>query len=190
MDAALHESSLGWQRTSEETRLDSRASLDAFQELYRLQGARLKSIALNLLGNVDDAEDAVQEVFLRAHRSLGKFRGQAALSTWTYRILLNYCRDVWRKKRYRQEVQPEVHPDVPIDPPVPAGNHPLRMALEASVARLSRKHREVFLLFEVEGFTHAEIGGMLEMSEPASKNLLYEAKQQLRVLLKKKGTKP
>ena len=78
-------------------------SLSAYEQLYQKHGARLKSIALNLLGNVHDAEDAVQEAFLKVHRGIRSFKGQSAFSTWIYRILLNSCYDLRRKKQRRQE---------------------------------------------------------------------------------------
>lgn len=160
--------------------------LAAYEKLYEIHGGRLKSLAYNLLGNAADAEDAVQEVFLRVCRGIGSFRGQSSFSTWMYRILLNWCQDAWRRRRNRPEPPPpspsrEAAP--PRDVPAPAGDHPLRMALETCVARLKPRHREVFLMYEVEGFTHAEIAATLRISEGASKNILYEAKQNLRRML-------
>jgi RNA polymerase sigma-70 factor (ECF subfamily) len=185
---------LSWQRVAKETCLgvEDSGGLSAYQELYELHGARLKSVALNLLGNVHDAEDAVQEVFLRVHRSMGSFRGQAALSTWAYRILINYCRDTWRRKRYRQRFGDDTMPVLrddqdPPDPPAPVTDQPLRLALESCVAKLNRKHQEVFLLFEVEGFTHSEIAEIMKITEPSSKNILYEAKQHLRRQLEQRS---
>src|SRR5438034_4171097 len=65
--------------------------LPAFERLYRDHGPRMMSIALNLLGNVADAEDAVQDAFLKIFRGGGGFWGRSALSTWIYRILVNSC---------------------------------------------------------------------------------------------------
>ncbi len=66
----------------------SRGSLPAFERLYQQHGGRMKSIACNLMGNTSDAEDAVQESFLKVYRSLKSFQGQSSLSTWIYRILV------------------------------------------------------------------------------------------------------
>jgi RNA polymerase sigma factor (sigma-70 family) len=70
--------------------------LAAFEALYESHGARMKSLALNVLGNRSDAEDAVQETFLRAYKNRQSFRSDAALWTWVYRILLNACHDIGR----------------------------------------------------------------------------------------------
>jgi len=159
--------------------------LEAYERLYTTHGPRMKSIALNLLGNTTDAEDAVQDAFLKIHRGLRNFRGQSAFSTWVYRIVVNACYDMRRRGLRRlEEPAPETEPgEEEKQPPAPAANHPLRMALERAVAGLSETYRSVFVLYEVEGFSHAEIAGMLGISEGASKNRLFEAKRELRRLL-------
>lgn len=160
-------------------------SVDAYEQLYLTQGTKMKSIAMNLLGNTHDAEDVVQEAFLKIHRGIKYFKGQSAFSTWTYRILVNCCYDLRRKKMRRQETpeQDLVAEDQTFDSPAPMHDHPLRMALEKCVAQLTPYLRSVFLLYEVEGFKHSEIGLMLGISEMASKNALYQAKRKLRELL-------
>jgi RNA polymerase sigma-70 factor (ECF subfamily) len=156
-------------------------ALAAFAALYDTHGSRLKSIAFNLLGNVADAEDAVQEAFLKAYRAWDGFKGDAAPFTWLYRILVNSCLDAGRRRR-RQPVESEATapPDLR-----PAGghDHPLRLALEAAVGKLAPRQRTVFLLAEVEGFTHREVAEILEIAEGTSKNDLFEAKRALRRML-------
>jgi RNA polymerase sigma-70 factor (ECF subfamily) len=140
----------------------------------------MKSIARNLLGNADDAEDAVQEAFLKIYRGAKTFRGGAAFSTWVYRVVVNACYDALRRRRTRPAgapLQGDDEREIPL--PVPASDHPLRLALEKSVARLAPKHRAVFLLFEVEGFSHGEIGRILGIPEGTSKTFLFEAKKRL-----------
>lgn len=155
--------------------------LGAYEQLYRQHGPKMKSIALNLLGNVNDAEDAVQEIFLKIHRSVKDFAGQSAFSTWVYRITLNACYDMMRRKQRRQETPEEDLPEESRpDPPAPASDHRLRLALEQYVARLEPQRRRVFLLAEVEGLRHAEVAEVLGISVASSKNLLYQAKKQLR----------
>jgi len=157
--------------------------LEAFEELYRLHGPRMKSIAMNMLGNISDAEDVVQEVFLKVYRGIGSFRGQSAFSTWVYRILVNACRDSQRRGFRRHETSKEELAPEAQDAPAPSADHVLRMTLEAHMARLPDKQREVFVLFDVEGFRHSEIAEMLSITEASSKNILFEARQSLRRLL-------
>jgi RNA polymerase sigma-70 factor (ECF subfamily) len=140
----------------------------------------MKSIALNLLGNVADAEDAVQEAFLKIYRGAKSFRGGAAFSTWIYRVVVNACYDARRRRKSRPAGASLATDDGPeILPAAPGSDHPLRLALEESVARLNPKHRAVFLLFEVEGFTHGEIARILGIPEGTSKTFLFVAKKKL-----------
>jgi len=158
--------------------------LGGYERLYALHGVRMKNVARNLLGNPIDAEDAVQETFLKVQRSIGGFRGQSSFVTWTYRILINTCYDARRSRVRKKEVQNDDTEDSPRPEPRAPGAHPsLRMALERALAGLTKHQRDVFLLYEVEGFHHAEIAGMLKITETASKNTLFQAKKNLRHVL-------
>jgi RNA polymerase sigma-70 factor, ECF subfamily len=161
-----------------------RGDLLAFQQLYTAHGARMKSIALNILGNVHDAEDAVQDAFLNIYRNVGKFRGKSAFSTWTYRILVNACWDQLRARRRRSpEVQAQTDEKKTEEVTTEPLDHPLTVALERSLEKLSERRRTVFLLCEVEGFKHREVSEILGIPEGTSKTLLYEAKRELQRLL-------
>jgi RNA polymerase sigma-70 factor, ECF subfamily len=162
--------------------------LHAYERLYTLQGARMKNLARNILGSSSDAEDAVQETFLKVQRGIASFRGQSSFVTWTFRILVNTCYDARRSRLRKKEVAVDdeaQHEDAaPRPEPRAAVSHPsLRLALERALAKLTRHQRDVFLLYEVEGFRHAEISEMLEITETASKNTLFQAKKNLRQML-------
>jgi RNA polymerase sigma-70 factor (ECF subfamily) len=166
--------------------------LAAYERLYNVHGARMKSIALNLLGNTSDAEDAVQEAFLKIYRSVDRFKGESAFTTWIYRILVNASYDLMRKRQRRNpEVQEtELEPGALELSAASPADHPLRLTLENSLRKLSDRTRTVFLLFEVEGFKHREIAEILNIPEGTSKNLLFEAKKELQRLLWKLGQSP
>src|ERR1700675_416070 len=156
-------------------------NLHAYERLFSLHGARMKNLARNLLGNPVDAEDAVQDTFLKVQRSIASFRGQSSFVTWTYRILINTCYDARRSRVRKKEVANDDSEDAPRAEPRAPGAHPsLRMALERALDGLTKHRRDVFLLYEVDGFHHAEIAGMLEITETASKNTLFQAKKSLR----------
>ena len=157
----------------------------AYERLYQLQGGRMKNLARNLLASRSDAEDAVQDTFLKIQRGIRSFRGQSSFVTWTFRILVNTCYDMRRSRARRKEHtqnDPEETPRVQ-EPRAPGAHPSLRMALERALALLTQHQREVFLLYEVEGFRHAEIAALLEISETASKNTLFQAKKNLRAML-------
>jgi RNA polymerase sigma-70 factor (ECF subfamily) len=156
--------------------------LHAYERLYRSQGARMRNLARNLLGSPSDAEDAVQETFMKVQRSIASFRGQSSFVTWTFRILVNTCHDLRRSRMRRKEFVPEEREDaaMPVEARAPGGHPSLKLALERAIAALTQHQRDVFLLYEVEGFHHAEIAAMLEITETASKNTLFQAKKNLR----------
>jgi len=155
-----------------------------YERLYSLHGKRMKSIARNLLGNATDAEDAVQETFLKVQRSISTFRAQSSFVTWTFRILINTCYDARRSRTRKKEVTSDGTEESPMPERRAPGAHPsLKLALQRALAKLTDHQRQVFLLYEVEGFRHSEIAGMLEITETASKNTLFQAKRNLRTML-------
>ena len=160
--------------------------LAAFEALYESHGARMKSLAFNVLGNRSDAEDAVQEAFLRAYKSRHAFRSDAALWTWMYRILLNACHDIGRGRASRRDNQ-KVDASVAVDLPSPISDCPMQLTLQRAVEALSPIYRDVFLLCEVEGYTHREVADILEIPEGTSKGRLFEARRQLKIVLAGRG---
>jgi RNA polymerase sigma-70 factor (ECF subfamily) len=149
-----------------------------FEEIYRLHSDRMKSIAYNHLGNISDAEDAVQETFLKLHRAASTYNGESAFGTWLYRVLINTCYDALRRRQRRIQ-------EAPIDDVITterAGgsvDDAKRITLRKMLAELPEQRRSVFLLFEVEGLSHAEIGQVLNITEGNSKWILFATKKQL-----------
>ena len=157
---------------------------DVFATIYVRHGERMKSIAYHQLGNVSDAEDAVQETFLKVHRAAASYNGEAAFTTWLYRILINTCYDMLRKRSRRVR-------ETPIDDLVAAGHAAnavddiKRMALRTLLHELPEQRRTVFSLFEIEGLSHAEIAGILDITEGNSKWILFSTRKQLQQQWKK-----
>ena len=141
----------------------------------------MKSVALNLLSSPADAEDAVQEAFLKVYRGAARFRGGSTVATWLYRILVNTCYDLMRRGRRRPEAP------LPARLAMASGSepdHPLRLSIEMALSRLPERERAAFLLCEVEGFSHREAGEILEVNENASRTLLFRAKRRLQESLR------
>ncbi|MBI5084770.1 MAG: RNA polymerase sigma factor [Acidobacteria bacterium] len=155
-----------------------RGEVSAYEQLYQLHGARMKSVAWNMLKNREDAEDAVQETFVKVSRSAGGFRGNSSFVTWVFRILVNTCRDARSRAGRNSEELPEEMAGGARANPV------LVVALGRALEELEPRYREVFLLAESEGFTHPEIAAILNIPEGTSRNWLYEAKKALREALK------
>jgi RNA polymerase sigma-70 factor (ECF subfamily) len=152
-----------------------------FEDIYQRHGDRMKSIAFNHLGTIADAEDAVQETFLKIHRAASTYTGEAAFTTWVYRILVNTCYDLLRRRRRRPEETPiEDDEGTPIvEQRAPAVDDMKRIALRRMLDELPDQRRSVFTLFEIEGLSHAEIGSILGISEGNSKWILFATKKEL-----------
>jgi RNA polymerase sigma factor (sigma-70 family) len=150
-----------------------------FEEIYRRFGDKMKSIAWNHLGNSSDAEDAVQETFLKIHRAATTFTGEASFSTWAYRILVNTCYDLLRRRRRRIEESPIDDVVETAERTAPNVDDAKRMTLRKLLDELTEQRRTVFTLFEIEGLSHAEIGQILGISEGNSKWILFATKKEL-----------
>lgn len=158
-----------------------RGNLRAYERLYLQHSPRMKSLALRLLGSRADAEDAVQEAFLKVYRAMAGFDGNSAISTWMYRILINCCYDILRRRQRAAEAPVTREPSGAGN--LGTGNVGLKIALERALARLNERPRLVFLLFEVEGLKHSEIAAILQVPEGTSRNWLFEAKRDLKRIL-------
>jgi RNA polymerase sigma-70 factor (ECF subfamily) len=151
----------------------------AFRTLHRRHTPALYQFALRLLGgNEHEAEDVVQDTWIRAVEHLAEFRWEASLKTWLAGIALNLCRGLFRRKdrgwiTLRVADEPTADPRSEIE----------LWDLEDAIAGLPPGYRTVLVLHDVEGFTHEEIAGRLEISPNTSKSQLSRARRALRVAL-------
>ena len=160
----------------------ARGDTDAFARLYRRHVARIHTLARRLLGEAV-AADATQEIFIRAWRYLRSYRGEAAFGTWLTRLALNLLLDRRRKQAASRE-------DLATTLPETRGSPPLSVAAidcEAALARLPPGARQVLVLHDVEGHSHAEIAEMLDITAGTSKSQLHRARSLLRDLLGASG---
>ena len=152
----------------------------AFRELYRRHSPRLLGFIARLLGRSDaEAEDAVQETWLRVCRSLDRFRWESSFSTWLLGIGLNVVRDEIRRNARSIEIEMEDFPD----PPAQASFNDERIDLERSIELLPDGYRVVLVLHDVEGMKHEEIAQRLDITAGTSKSQLSKARRALRGLL-------
>jgi RNA polymerase sigma-70 factor (ECF subfamily) len=159
--------------------------MDAFETIYRQHAPRLYSLAARMSGSAADGEDLLQEIFLQAYRKLPTFKGDAALGTWLYRLALNCCLDYVRSKRARMnKVTESLDADPAAGDPAGRREQPVaRMDLERAIGSLPDGCREAFVLHDVEGFDHREIGELLGIAEGTSKSQVFKARAKLRALL-------
>jgi len=161
--------------------------MSGFDEIYQKHYRRVYSICLRMTGNVAEAEDLTQEVFLQLHRKLKSFRGDAAFTTWLHRLTVNHVLMHFRKRRVRSELTTEdgelpdqIDPDSDNPQAMPIVD---RIALDTAIGKLPPGYRKVFVLHDVEGFEHDEIAGILKCSSGTSKSQLHKARLKLRKLL-------
>jgi RNA polymerase sigma-70 factor (ECF subfamily) len=151
----------------------------AFRELYRRHTPALYRLALRLSdGSESDAQDALQDTWVRACRTLGGFEWRSSLRTWLTGILINRSRELARDERRRGEQ--ELAEQYPATKCARPGKE---IDLERALAGLPAGYREVLLLHDVEGYTHEEIGALLGTSAGTSKSQLHHARGAMRAAL-------
>ncbi len=156
---------------------------EAYALLVRKHQARIRGFCLWTLGNAAEADDAAQEVFIKAYRGLGAFRGTAGFSTWLHRIAVNHCRDLLRRRvrerteswdalREREGEQAEAR--IAQDPPAAQ-----RRQLQEALAQLPEQYRTILILREAEGMSYQELAEFLGCSLDAVKARLRRARSEL-----------
>jgi RNA polymerase sigma-70 factor (ECF subfamily) len=158
---------------------------DALAEraLYDAHVDRIYRLVYRMTGEQELAEDLTQETFIRAFERLGQFRGDSSMATWLHSIAVSVTLNGLRKvKRLRlrtadvAELDTVAHVSHELPPD-------LRTRLYEAIDRLSDKLRIVFVMHDVEGFTHEEIGGALGIPTGTSKARLFDARAKLRIAL-------
>lgn len=156
----------------------------AERALYDAHVDRVYRLAFRLAGDADLAQDFTQETFIRAFERLGQYRGDASLATWMHTIATSVSLNGMRSVARLRARSTPIH-DVPELPAagVRALPHDLRERLHAAIDSLSLKLRTVFVMHDIEGFTHGEIAGTLGIPVGTSKARLFDARARLRAAL-------
>jgi len=155
----------------------------AFRRLYEAHVGRIHSLARRMIGS-ELAAEATQDVFVRAWQKLGSFRGEAAFGTWLYRIALNLLlsqRAQLATRRQRELADDDLLAILPDRP----RSGDLGLDFETAIGRLPDGARHVFVLHDIEGYKHEEIGRMLGVTTGTSKAQLHRARLLLRRVLGK-----
>src|SRR6185436_14161286 len=167
----------------------------AYDELVRVYHAQIFHVAFRMLGDSGDAADVVQEIFLKVFRNISGFKGEAALKTWIFKIafseILNRLR--WWKRRHRYattslDEQPNgngVRAAHSVASPSPTPEQVLQSkeeegAIQLALSRLSKDHRSIIVLRDIEGFSYTEIADVLGVSIGTVKSRLARARSDLK----------
>jgi len=158
---------------------------DAFDELVTKYRTKIFSMIYGIVGNECDAWDLAQESFLKAWRSIHRFRGRSSFYTWLYRITTNVTIDSLRRKCRRSEV--ELDDTIPTFLPSPGDNYEraeIRDQVYAALAQLGPEHRAVIVLKEIEDLQYREIAEILNVSIGTVMSRLFYARKKLQSILR------
>ncbi len=160
---------------------------DAFKELYDAHATRLYNLAYRMVGAAAEAEDLLQDIFLHAFGKLSSYKGDAALGTWLYRLATNLCLDKVRSRHGKMDRATVALDDERGDAgrvmTQRADSVVERLDLERAIAQLPASYKAAFVLHDVEGFEHHEVGEILGVAEGTSKSLVHKARMRIRTLL-------
>ena len=175
-------------------------SHEAFEALVRKFSARAYRVAFRILRDPDQAEDVLQEAFIKAYRGIRQFERRSAFYTWLYRIVVNLALDRRRRERpgsrieWEDSVAHEVEPRAVVgqspDPDLSARRAEVREILSEGIQRLPDGQREVLLLREIEGLSYEEIATSMEISKGTVMSRLHYARRKLSSFLTERGVDP
>ncbi len=165
--------------------MDASAALPPIDDLYAQHRKRALAIARRILQDADEAEDVVQEVFIRLFSQNVRFDGKAACSTWLHRILVNSSINCLRARKRRSKLLSETQPtDGPEEHLLGDERHQMFMA---ALAQLSPQHRDVLTLRELRGFSYPEIAQLLHLPEGTVKSALNRGRARLVEAMQRDG---
>jgi RNA polymerase sigma-70 factor (ECF subfamily) len=161
----------------------------AYEALMRRYNQRLYRAARAILRDDDEAEDVLQETYVRAYQHLKQFAGEAQFSTWLTRIAVNECLSRLRRRKRVADLKPQPNEEAPTMDSLKSPNagpdeqllqSETRHVLESAIDALPKSYRTVFLLREVEGMSTAETAVSLDLSEETVKIRLHRSRRMLR----------
>ncbi len=155
----------------------------AFRELYDANVDRIYRLTYRMVGDDDLARDFTQEAFVRAYEKLDQFRGDASFSTWLHSIAVSVTLTGLRKVQRRRKREGTLEERPYLTVPATAAESDLESRLKDAIDRLPELYRTVFLMYDLEGYSHNEIATALDVAEGTSKSSHSRARAKLRDML-------
>ncbi len=155
----------------------------AMRALWVQHAPAVDAVVRRLVGDPDLAADVAQDVWIQIFRALPTFRGDAQFGTWAHRIAVNRTLNALRKVRRLEQTETPIHEESVSVPPDDGERRFLADSIDEALQRLAPGARTVFVLHDVEGFTHEEIAEQLGITAGGSKSQLFKARARLRLLL-------
>jgi RNA polymerase sigma-70 factor (ECF subfamily) len=164
-----------------------RGDQEAFASVIKHYDPGLRALAYRLLGDPDRMDDALQEAYVKAFRSLSSFRGESRLGTWLYRIVYNACLDELKRSRHVVQLPLEDAADPPDPRPDVAETVAGRSGLAEALAKLAPEERAAVLLVDAQGFDYRSAGKVLGVPQGTVASRLNRARSGLRRALEEQG---
>ncbi|HKG95303.1 MAG TPA: sigma-70 family RNA polymerase sigma factor [Gemmatimonadaceae bacterium] len=156
----------------------------AMRQLWSQHAPHIDAVVRRLVGGDPDlAADIAQEVWIQIFRALPSYRGDAQFGTWAHRIAVNRTLNALRRSRRIAKIETEIEDDVAAVEDLVAERSLLMASIQEAAAKLAPGARAVFMLHDVEGYTHEEIAAELGITPGGSKSQLFKARAKLRRLL-------
>ncbi|NUM52822.1 MAG: sigma-70 family RNA polymerase sigma factor [Candidatus Hydrogenedentes bacterium] len=164
----------------------------AFEELVRTYRNDVYGLAYHFLRNREEAWDISQEVFIKTHRSLARFRGDSSFKTWLMRITANQCKDYLKKRRldavpFNDAIETHDAPSVVPGPDASVEAKELGAAITKALEALPFKHRTAFVLREFDGLSYEEMAHVMNCNIGTVMSRLHHARRKLQASLKRMG---
>lgn len=155
----------------------------AARHLYDRHAPRVYRLIYRMVGDEEQAREYTQDTFVKAFQRLAQYRGESAFSTWLHAVATSSVLTGFRRQKRQRSREAELDEATMVAAPTECGDPHLRDRLTAELERLPERLRMPVLLHDVEGYTHREISGMLDIPEGTSKARLFEARTRLREAL-------
>ena len=161
-----------------------RGDRSAFERLYRTHVGRVYALCLRMTGEVGQAEDLTQEVFIRTWKKLGSFQHKSSFSSWLHRLAVNLILS-HRRQRFRHSMSQLEDEEIATMETAAKRNPAGIIDLERAIAALPTGARTIFVLHDIEGYGHDEIADLTRTAPGTTKAQLHRARQILRGILEK-----
>ncbi len=155
----------------------------AFERLVKETQNKVYAVCLNMLKNPHDAQDAAQDTFIKAYRSLAAFKAESKIETWLTRIAVNTCLDMLRKRREMSDIDDALELADEKTPETEAESRELRTLVRKAVNQLPPDMRSVVVLRDIEGYSYDDIAGMLNLNLGTVRSRLSRARERLKNIL-------
>jgi len=162
--------------------------VEEFHKIMDKYKGKAMALAINILGNREDAEDACQEAFLHAYSNLHRFDLQRSFCSWLYTIIYNLCLDQLRKKQRFYRFFKKMKRESSFSEEVRTSSRSAHQPITQGVLKeLSSRERAVLFLWAVEGYTSREIGDVLKCSASTARVHLFKAREKIKAILEKEN---